>query len=205
MALDALSLRAFTQALASNAPVPGGGGACALVGALGSALAGMVGNFTTGKKKYAEFEDDIGRILERVQTLQAELLSCVDEDAECFEPLSRAYGIPKDDPAREQTLEQALRLACKAPQKIMRCAAEAIMLHEELSVKGSTIMLSDVGVGVLCCKTALLGASINIYENTRLMSDRAFADSLRREAEALTLEYAERADKVYAQVMDKIR
>lgn len=41
----------FTEILASKAPVPGGGGAAALVGALGIALCSMVGNLTVGRKK----------------------------------------------------------------------------------------------------------------------------------------------------------
>ena len=86
----------FVEALYSKAAVPGGGGAAALVGAVGTALAGMVGNLTTGKKKYAEFEEDIQRILKEAQALQDRLLAMIDEDAENFLPLSKAYGLPKE-------------------------------------------------------------------------------------------------------------
>jgi len=185
MSFAELSARSFTEVLASNEPVPGGGGASALTGAVGTALASMVGNFTAGKKKYAEFEPDIQRILKEADELRITLLNQIDEDAKCFEPLSKAYGIPKDDPKRDEIMEDALRLACTAPLAIMKTVAKAIELHAELAVKGSSLMLSDVGVGVLCCKTALMGASLNIFINVRLMKDTSYASNLKAETEAL--------------------
>ena len=205
MSFAELSARSFTEVLASNEPVPGGGSASALVGAVGTALASMVGNFTTGKKKYAEYEQDIQRILAEAELIRTILLRQIDEDAKCFEPLSKAYGIPKDDPQRDEIMEQALRLACAAPLEILKTVAKAIELHSELAVKGSTIMLSDVGVGVLCCKTALMGASLNIYINIRLMKDKDYADKLRQEVEEITEKYCALADKTYSDVFEKLR
>lgn len=195
----------FTEILASAEPVPGGGGACALVGALGAALASMVSNLTTGKKKYAAFEPDISRILLDADKLRKTLLLLIDEDAKCFEPLSKAYGISKDDPERDEIMENALRLACTAPIAIMKKAAEAIELHSELAVKGSTLMLSDVGVGVLFCKSALMGASLSVFINIRLMKDRAYAENLRQETDALLNKYCELADNTYNDVFNKLR
>ncbi len=204
MSFTELSSRAFTEILASSEPVPGGGGASALVGAVGTALASMVGNLTTGKKKYAEFEPDIQRILEKAELLRQALLALIDEDAKCFEPLSRAYGMPKDEPNRDEVMENALRIACSAPLAIMKRSAEAIELHEELALKGSSLMISDVGVGVLCCKTALMGASLNIFINLRLMKDIEYAGTLRSETDALLQKYCELADRVYADVFAKM-
>lgn len=190
----------FLKALASGEPTPGGGGASALCGALGAALASMVGNLTTGKKKYAQYEQDIRGILDRAEDLRERLISCVDEDAACFEPLSRAYGIPKDDPFRDDIMEKALNTACSAPMNILRLAAEAVELHGELLEKGSRIMLSDVGVGALCCQTALKGAALNVLTNTRLMKNRQRAEELNGEVNALLEKYAPMADKIYEEV-----
>ncbi len=205
MSFAELSACSFTEILASAEPVPGGGGASALVGAIGTSLSSMVSNLTIGKKKYAEFESDIQRILVKASELRNTLLLLIDEDARCFEPLSKAYGIPKDDPKRDEFLENALHLACSAPLAIMKTAAEAIELHSELVIKGSTLMLSDVGVGVLCCKTALMGASLNVFINIRLMKDRSFAEDLRNEAEALLDKYCTLADRTYAGVFEKLK
>ena len=94
------SCGAFLDALASKAPVPGGGGASALAGALGAALCTMVGNYTVGKQKYAAVEEDVKALMARAEDLRARLLGLVDTDAAAFEPLSRAYAIPKEDPSR---------------------------------------------------------------------------------------------------------
>jgi len=205
MSFSEMSARSFTELLASSESVPGGGGASALVGAIGTALASMVGNLTTGKKKYAEFESDIQRILIKASLLRNTLLPQIDEDAKCFEPLSKAYGMAKDDPTRDEVMENALRFACTSPMAIMHTAAEAIELHAELAVKGSVIMLSDVGVGVLCCKTALMGASLSIYINARLMKDREYAETMKTETDVLLLKYCELADRTYADVFEKLK
>ena len=116
----------FTELLASALPVPGGGGASALAGAIGIALGDMVGELTVGKKKYKDVEEDIKALMEKAQGLRIELLECINEDAEAFAPLSKAYGIPKDDPEREETLEKCLRQAARAPLHIFDLCCEAI-------------------------------------------------------------------------------
>ena len=96
------SCREFVTVLASNAPVPGGGGASALVAAIGTALGNMVGSLTVGKKKYADVEEEIIALKAKCDQLQQDLLDQIAADAKGFEPLAKAYGIPKDDPNRDQ-------------------------------------------------------------------------------------------------------
>ena len=116
----------FVTVLASNAPVPGGGGASALVGAIGTALGNMVGSLTVGKKKYADVEEEIVALKAKCDALQTELLDQVPADAEGFLPLARAYGIPKDDPSRPAVLEEATITACAAPIRIMELCCESL-------------------------------------------------------------------------------
>ena len=98
------SIEEFTDLLASRASVPGGGGASALCGALGIALGSMVGEFTLGKKKYADYEEDIKALMERAEILRKEAVALVDKDAEAFEPLAKAYAIPKEEPDRKSVV-----------------------------------------------------------------------------------------------------
>ncbi|HHW30417.1 MAG TPA: cyclodeaminase/cyclohydrolase family protein [Clostridiaceae bacterium] len=200
------SCKEFVEMLASSAPVPGGGGASAMVGSLGVALASMVGNLTLGKKKYEHFQDDIKRILEKAKELQKELLLLVEKDAEVFEPLSKAYGLPKNTEEerkiKDEILENALKSACSVPIEIMKKSLEAIYLHEELLTKGSRIVLSDVGVGVLFCKASLVGASLNVFINTKMMKDREYASKINEEAIKMLEEGKEKADAVYTAVED---
>ncbi|MDR2605811.1 MAG: cyclodeaminase/cyclohydrolase family protein [Oscillospiraceae bacterium] len=195
----------FAEVLASKAPVPGGGGASALVGAIGVALGNMVASLTLGKKKYADVEADILRLQAEATALQNKLLELVDKDAEDFEPLSKAYGIPKDDPNRAEIMESALKAACETPLEIMRCCATAIDVIEELAEKGSTLAISDAAVGAVFAGAALQGASYNVYINTKSLTDRAAADRLNAEADELNSIYVLKAEKISSAVYRKLK
>lgn len=194
---------AFLDALASKAPTPGGGGASALVGALGAALCTMVGNYTVGKKKYADVEEDVKALMAKAEDIRARLLAQVDADAAAFEPLSKAYAIPKDDPTRGEVMEQCLRDAAAAPMEILRLCCQAIDLHREMLDKGSVMMLSDVGTGVVLCWGALYGAALNVKVNTKSMADRAYAEAMNNQVDELVNRYWKVAEQVYEAVMGR--
>ena len=195
----------FVRVLASSDAVPGGGGASALVGAVGTALGNMVGSLTVGKKKYADVEADIIELKNKSDELQAEFLRLVDEDAVAFEPLSKAYGIPKDDPNREKIMEDALRVATATPMDIMRACARAIDIISEFAAKGSALAISDAGVGVVFCKAALQGASLNVFINTKYMADKDYASNVEKEADGLLGKYCALADDIFSSVVAKLR
>jgi formiminotetrahydrofolate cyclodeaminase len=199
------SCQEFIAALASSAPTPGGGGASAYVGAIGMALGSMVGHLTLGKPKYAEVQYAIRMILAKADEIQKELINLVALDAEAFEPLAKAYGLPRNTEAeteyKSQQMEECLKLASHVPLQIMEKAAEAIDLHAELAEKGTKIALSDVGVGVLFCKAALMGASLNVFINTKLMKDRTYAATINAKVAKIIEAAGKRADAVYASVM----
>jgi formiminotetrahydrofolate cyclodeaminase len=195
------SCQAFIAVLASKEPVPGGGGASALVGAVGIALGNMVGNLTIGKKKYADVQDAVTALNEKANTLRRDLLALVSRDAEVFEPLSRAYGLPQGTEAEKiekgRVMEAALKQACAVPLEIMEKCGEAINLHKEYADKGTSIAISDVGVGVAFCKAALLGASLNVFINTKVMGDRVYAEKINLKARELLTAYTRLADDIY--------
>ena len=195
----------FVTKLASSDAVPGGGGASALVGAVGTALGNMVGSLTVGKKKYADVQDDIIALKAKSDELQAELLRLVDEDAVAFEPLSKAYGIPKDDPNREKIMEDALRVATATPLDIMRACAKAIDVIAEFAAKGSALAISDAGVGAVFCKAAIQGASLNVFINTKYMTDRDYAANAEKEADELISKSCALADDIFGSVIAKLR
>ena len=203
--LTDLSCTAFAEVLASKAPVPGGGGAAALAGALGVALCSMVGNFTTGKKKYAAYEEDVQRMLAEGETLRARLLELVEADAAAFEPLSRAYAIPKEDPTRDSVLEEAALNACKAPMEMVSCCGEALLLLEEMLEKGSRLLLSDVGCGALLCKAAMESAAMNVFVNTGSLQDRAVAVGMERQVDEMLEKYLPMAERIAASVTATLR
>ena len=193
----------FLDALASKAPTPGGGGASALVGALGAALCTMVGNYTVGKQKYAGVEEDVKALMAKAEDLRARLLALVDADAAAFEPLSKAYAIPKDDPNRAQVMEQCLRDAAAAPMEILRLSCEVIDLHSEMLEKGSVMMLSDVGTGVVLCQSAMQGAALNVKVNTKSMADRTYAQTMNDEVDGLVERYWKISEHIYESVLGR--
>ena len=195
----------FTTELASKAAVPGGGGASALVGAVGVALGNMVGELTVGKKKYVDVEEDIKALMEKAEALRLKMLDLIEADAACFAPLAKAYGIPKEDPNRDMIMEEALKTACSVPMDIMRTVCEAIALMEEFAKKGSALAISDAGCGAVCCKAALQGASLNVFINTKSMKDRETAVALEVEVQDLLDKFCPIADEIFDIVFQKIK
>ena len=194
------SCREFIEVLASNAPVPGGGGAAALVGAIGTALGNMVGSLTVGKKKYAAVEAEIIALKAKCDDLQKQLLDQGPADAEGFEPLAKAYGIPKDDPNRDKVLEEATIVACKVPMKIMELCCEAIEAIAVFAAKGSRLAVSDAGCGAVCCKAAMQAASLNVFINTKSLKNREAAEALNAKANGMLDKYCAMADDIFAGV-----
>ena len=194
------SCRTFVEVLASNAPAPGGGGAAALVGAIGTALGNMVGSLTVGKKKYADVEGEIIALKAKCDALQTELLNQVEEDDKGFVPLAKAYGIPKDDPNRDKILEEATVIACKVPMHIMELCCEAIDCIAVFAAKGSRLAVSDAGCGAVCCKAALQAASLNVFINTKSLKNRETAEELNRQANLMLNKYCQLADEIFNEV-----
>ncbi|MBQ9063356.1 MAG: cyclodeaminase/cyclohydrolase family protein [Eubacterium sp.] len=199
------SLTSFVDLMAAKEPVPGGGGAAAAVGALGAALCMMVGNYTTGKKKYAAYEADVQRIMREADALQKQLIEQVNADAEAFEPLSRAYAIPKEHPDREKVLEEATVQACAAPMEMVRCTAKVIDLLDEMQEKGSVMLISDVGCGALLCRAALESAAMNVFINTGSMKNRSKAEAMENEVDALLEKYIRKAAEIADNTVRRIR
>lgn len=203
------NMQNFLDTLSSDAPVPGGGGASAYVAAMGMCLGSMVANLTTGKKKYAEYQNEIDEILGKADGLTKELVACMDKDAEAFEPLSKSYGLPRSTPEeiaeRTAIMEKALVVASEAPLHLMGVIMDSMELLDRLAVIGSRIAISDVGVGIQMAKAALNGASLNVFINTKLMKDRAVAEDMNARANAMLEKGNVDADRIYQVVLDAVK
>jgi methenyltetrahydrofolate cyclohydrolase len=197
----------FVEELSSKEPVPGGGGACAYVGAIGMALGSMVGNLTKGKKKYQDVEEDIIELLNKSEEIIEKLKGLVSKDAEVFYPLSQAYGLPttteEEKQKKEEVLQAALVEASNVPLEIAKTCLDAILLHEEYAKKGTRIAISDVGVGVIFCKAALQGAKLNVLINTKIMKDEDLKNKIESELFEIEKIGLEKADQIYKEVEQK--
>lgn len=199
------SCAAFTEALAAKTSVPGGGGAAALVGALSASLCSMAANFTAGKKKYAAYEADIQRILAEAEGLRQCLLTLVEADAAGFEPLAKAYAIPKEDPDRDAVMARATLGACVAPMEMLFACSDVLHLLEELLEKGSRLLLADVGCGACLCRAAMECAAMNVFVNTAALKDRKIAESMEQQVDSVLRTYLPMADRIAAAVTGSIR
>jgi methenyltetrahydrofolate cyclohydrolase len=199
---------AFIEVLASKAPVPGGGGAAAMGGAIGMALSNMVGNLTVGKKKYADVEGEAKDLIAQGEDIIAKLKRLVDKDAEVFEPLSKAYSLPKTTPQeakyKEETMENCCKVACGVPMEIMRAAFEGIKIHARMGEIGTMIAISDVGCGVVFLKSALISGSLNVIINLNTIKDQEFCNATRKEMEELLNTGSKIADETLALVLAKL-
>lgn len=199
----------FVEVLATKAPVPGGGGASAMVGALATALGNMVGSLTVGKKKYAAVEEEMWALKDRCDRLQKDFLHLVERDAEVFEPLARAYSMPKnteeEKAEKARVMEIVLRDACSVPMEIMEKCCDAIDIIAVFAEKGSVIAISDAGVGAAFAKAALKGASLNVYINTKSMADRALAAELNAKCDRMLEEYTGKADAIFDSVLGRLK
>lgn len=199
------SSREFASLLASKNPVPGGGGAAALVAALGVALNSMVANFSMGKKKFVDVKEKHEYLLKRGEALREKLVDLVDKDALVFEPLSKAYVMPssteEEKQAKEQELQKCLKVACSAPMEILELAYDSIKMHEEVVDICSNNIISDVGVGVQCLKAALNSAYLSVLINLNSITDEAYIKENKEKATRLLSEGIKTADNVYSKVL----
>ena len=199
----------FLEVLSSAEPVPGGGGAAALTGAIGVALGNMVGSLTVGKKKYAEVEPEIIELKKRSDELQDKLLAMVEKDAKVFEPLSKAYGLPTETEEqkaeKERVMAIVLRDASDVPVQIMELVMEALDIVERFSQIGSRLAISDAGCAAACCRAALNAASLNVFINTKSMKDREYAEKLNAHTEEMLKNGSAKADAIFEAVKSGLR
>ena len=203
------SCKEFMAQLGSSTPVPGGGGASAMAGALGIASGNMMARLTLGKKKYAAVQDEFTRLIQKAEELQTELLAQVERDAQAFRGLYDVYLLPEGDKQqitiKAEKLEDALQMACKVPYKTIELCCEAIVILEIYGAKGTANALSEASVGVSLCSGALKGAASSVFINTKLMQNREYANRINQNTDRMIAEYTARAEKLFAQLAQRLK
>jgi methenyltetrahydrofolate cyclohydrolase len=179
-----------------------------LDGAMGSALLSMVCNLTLGKKNYMQYTEKLTQVLKSAGDLKEEFLNMVDEDAENFIPLSKAYGLPcsteDEKEKKKEIMDKCLKSACNVPIKIMRKCYDTILLHNSIVDICSKLVLSDVGVGVQCLKSSVASAYLNVLINIKLIEDESYVSKVKEEIDPLLKDSLKIADDVYKKVVEKL-
>ena len=179
------SLNNYLDKLASRSPVPGGGSAAALLGALAAALASMTANFTLGKPKYKKVEKSITKILKKAENLRERLSQLAEEDSIVYTEVSQAYRLRPEGKERDKVVSKALRQASKVPFEVVGLSFQLLKLNEELASKGNRNLISDVGVSVIFSLAALETAILNVEINLSGIKDKEFAAKKRKVLQSL--------------------
>ena len=200
------NIEEYIKELASKAPVPGGGGASAVAGALSAALSSMVCNLTIGKKSFAAVEEDIKNILSDMNKHMESFIKLSDKDAQAFYPLSQAYGFkPQNEEEKslhEANMEKLLFDAAIVPLDIMKEANSMLNSIDFLAKKGSKLAISDAGVAVGLLRSAVCGAMMNVVINVKYMKDRDIAQRLLDEASEILEDTMNKSDIIYREVLE---
>ena len=173
------TLRAFSDDLASDAPVPGGGSAAAYAAALGAALAAMVARIATKKSP-----DDtaLRDYIAEVENLRGDFLRLVDDDSAAFARVAEAMKLPKatDDEkkARADRMQTALLAASRVPLEVAKTSRRLLDACERGLAKAPSAAVSDLGVGALMAEAALRGAAMNVMINLASLKDHGQVKAL---------------------------
>lgn len=208
--LTDLTVRRLVERLATSDPVPGGGSAAALAGAMGSALVRMVVELTVGRPAAEGHAEELTAIGVAASGWQSELLNLAELDATAYDAVVRARRLPRDSELHKRTRDTqvaaAVREATRAPLATARVATEVLALAERLAPIGNRNAVSDVGVAALLAVAAIRGAALNVEIN---LPSLAADEPLRRDAAdeigALTLGLDERERAVRDSVADRLR
>jgi methenyltetrahydrofolate cyclohydrolase len=173
--LKELSLESFSAKLASDGAVPGGGCVAALAASLAAALAAMVARLTLNKARFAPVAGPMARLRDAAESLRAELLDAVDQDAQSYQDVLAAYRLPNESTAektaRRQAIQKAFAQAARVPLGVAEKALQVMTLAGEAVAGGNPDMVTDAAVGVLMARSAALGALYNVKINLRSISD----------------------------------
>ena len=199
-----MTCEAFAEETASESPAPGGGSVAAYMGALGSALGTMVANLSAHKPGWDDRWEFFAGYAEKGHAVMDELVALVDEDTEAFNAIMEVFAMPKSTPeekaARSAALQKATLNAAEIPLRTMRCAYKAFEVLDAMAEHGNPNSISDVGVGVLAVRAAMMGAMLNVKINSAGLKDREAADRLVSEAEQL----ASKANVNEAVLLEKV-
>jgi len=191
-------LDAYVKKVADRTPCPGGGSVAALAAALSCALAGMVGNFTRGKKGYEAVQEEIASILAEESVLRERLAFLVEEDSAVY---GRIRETPKEDAGGQKRL---LKESALLHIEIAESALRILRMNEILLAKGNRFLLSDVGISAVLAGAALRSARVNVAVNMSYLDDAAFTAERTARLDMLEREALDIERRIYRETMDRL-
>jgi formiminotetrahydrofolate cyclodeaminase len=180
-----LGLPELLDAFASNAPVPGGGSAAALAGAIGASLLIMAAGLPKTRLGTPEERTALDAAAARLKPLRDELAALIDRDSDAYTSVMSAYRLPKSNDeekaARSRAIDAAMRTATEAPLATMRVCHKVMGDASVIAGSGAPAAASDVAVGIDLLRTAARGAALNVDTNVKDVKDADYASRVMRE------------------------
>lgn len=199
----------FTNDLSSKNPYPGGGAVAALFAAQGFALMSMVCNLTYGKKKFLEFEDELKEIHQNSLTNMDRMLDLIQLDGINFEPLAKAYSLPKnteeEKKIRAKVMNDSTINACIVPIEIAKVSHYALHILSRLKDISSILVISDVGVALECFISAIRSSMMNIYINLKVLEDSDEKKAIQNFVDEVEADYMHKYLEINNFVLEKIK
>jgi formiminotetrahydrofolate cyclodeaminase len=184
-----MTVSQFADSVASNEPVPGGGSVAAVCGTLSAALSEMVANLTVGKKKYAEFENEMKEIKEKALVLRNKLIDYIEKDSVAYNKVMNAYKLPKETEEektlRKQEIEDSSKLAATVPLEVAYASYEILPLTEAVVLRGNSNAVTDGLVAAMLARTAVLSALLNVRINLGSIDDEEFVREYKAKSDEL--------------------
>lgn len=192
MKLQDLSLKQFLEKTASNEPVPGGGSISALNGAIASSLAQMLAGLTIGRKNYVEVEDLMKEYMPKFETYRTHFLNDIDRDSDAYNLVMNAFKLPKESDeekaVRNEKIQEATKVASLVPMEIAERAFEMLCFIAETTRKGNKNAITDGCVAMMTCRTAVLGALLNVRINLGGLKDADFVKEMAEKCDRIERE-----------------
>lgn len=187
--LTDLTIKDFLSKVSDSDPVPGGGSISALNAAIAASLETMVANLTVGRKKYAEVEHIMKELAEKAELAGRLFSEYVNEDAEAYEAVFSAYKLPKDTEEekaiRSEAIQEATKDAAEVPMEVARAACTLLSSIDYVARNGNSNAVTDACVAMMCARTAILGALLNVRINLSSIKDEDFVKRYTAEADEL--------------------
>jgi formiminotetrahydrofolate cyclodeaminase len=200
--LSELPIKEFLLVTAGDDPVPGGGSVSALCGALSAALGQMVTNLTIGRKKYIEQEENMKELAVVFNSCLDEFAKDIDADSDAYDTVFSAYKLPKETEEektiRTQKIQEATKIAAEVPFHVAQKAYKMMDFINIVAKTGNQNAVTDACVAMMCARTAILGALLNVRINLTSINDLEYADKLKKECDSIEEKAIEKEQKLLA-------
>lgn len=181
--LTNLGMKEMLDRLGSDAPTPGGGAASAVAGALGASLVAMLARLTMEHPEHAERRKLMEAIADQAQETRDQLLAYAAKDAEAYDRVVAAYGLPKETEeerkTREDTIQVDLQGATEIPLRIMEECLQVIGLAKNVIESGHQSAAADGAAGAVLARAGLQASSLIVKSNLAHLRDADYAQMTR--------------------------